>query len=492
MQHGRSQFNGRVIMKTWFGGGDMIQNMVGGRDLRSKIAEHMGRDPAELQIVTEEFEAYNHPNLQLAINEFIAVAGRSAKLLGVQGGAVNFMGTGMSEIVAQRTLVNSVGFGGAKEGPVQYTNVEINTEDKLPCVNAGLYLINDSTKLTVLLRTANAMFGGGGPQLEVLAENRVAAEEFISFIRHAVSRVNIYRGRILSVSPPQGGIEGMRGATGLKFHSVPEVARDQIILPEGLLQRIERQTVAVGQYSEALKRAKRKLKRGILLHGKPGTGKTLTAMYLASAMKDRTVLVLTGRGLGLIESSAKLARWLAPSMVLIEDVDLIAEERSMSGACVQPMLFELLNQMDGLADDCDVLFVLTTNRPEILEPALASRPGRVDQAYEIPLPDSECRRRLFDLYFDGLGNEVRNLDTFIKRTSGASAAFIAELVRKAALFAAPEGDPIVVRDKHLDEAMHELLLIGGAVTKSLLGFSQIGFTAPEQPVRVNTIADLEQ
>lgn len=458
----------------------MIPNIVGGKDLRGKIAEHMGKDPSHLQIVTEEFEQYNHPNLQLAINEFISAPGRTSNLIGVQGGTVNFMGTGMAEIIAQRTLVSTVGFGGAKEGAVQYSNVEVDADEKLACVNAGLYLIGDSHhRLTVLLRTANAMFGGGGPTVEVLAESRQAAEEFIAFIRNTIARVNVYRGKILSVSTSQNGIEGLRSGTGLKFHRVPKVSREQIILPEGLLQRIERQTVAVGQYSEALKRARRKLKRGILFHGKPGTGKTLTAMYVASAMQDRTVLVLTGRGLGLIETSAKLARWLAPSMVLIEDVDLIAEDRVSAGQCTQPVLFELLNQMDGLADDCDVLFVLTTNRPEILEPALASRPGRVDQAYEVPLPDAECRRRLFELYFEGLQVEVKNLDSFIKRTGGASAAFIAELVRKAALFAAPEGDPIVVHDRHLDEAMHELCLIGGAVTKSLLGFSQIGFSAPE-------------
>src|SRR5688572_12792394 len=61
------------------------------------------------------------------------------------------------------------------------------------------------------------------------------------------------------------------------------------------------------------------------------------------------------------------------------------------------LLFELLNQMDGLAEDADVLFVLTTNRPDVLEPALAARPGRIDQAIEIPLPDAECRRRLLEL-----------------------------------------------------------------------------------------------
>ena len=53
-----------------------------------------------------------------------------------------------------------------------------------------------------------------------------------------------------------------------------------------------------------------------------------------------------------------------------------------------PLLFELLNEMDGLSEDADVIFTLTTNRPDLLEPALAARPGRVDQATEITLPDA--------------------------------------------------------------------------------------------------------
>ena len=57
--------------------------------------------------------------------------------------------------------------------------------------------------------------------------------------------------------------------------------------------------------------------------------------------------------------------------------------------------------MDGLADDADLLFVLTTNRPDILEPALAARPGRIDQAIEVPPPDADCRRRLLELYGKG-------------------------------------------------------------------------------------------
>ncbi|HEY2159219.1 MAG TPA: AAA family ATPase, partial [Isosphaeraceae bacterium] len=170
----------------------------------------------------------------------------------------------------------------------------------------------------------------------------------------------------------------------------------------------------------------------------------------------------------------------------LEDVDLIAEERTKGGPGCAPLLFELLNEMDGLSDDSDVVFILTTNRPDLLEPALASRPGRVDQAIEIPLPDVTCRRRLFALYGRGLTSRVEDLSRFIARTDGASAAFIRELLRRAALFAADDGADIVVADRHLDSAMHDLVVQGGDLTKSLLGYrSRIGFGVAESetPIR---------
>ncbi len=74
---------------------------------------------------------------------------------------------------------------------------------------------------------------------------------------------------------------------------------------------------------------------------------------------------------------------------------------------------------------------------------------------------------------------VQDIESFVKRTAGASGAFISELIRKAALFAAPDGDPIVVKDSHLDEAMHQMIVVGGNLTKSLLGSREIGFTPSE-------------
>jgi hypothetical protein len=72
--------------------------------------------------------------------------------------------------------------------------------------------------------------------------------------------------------------------------------------------------------------------------------------------------------------------------------------------------------------------------------------------------------------------EVTDLSRFIVRTEGASAAFIREVFRRAALFAADDGEDIIVKDHHLDEAQHELVVRGGELTKSLLGFrSHFGF-----------------
>ncbi len=115
----------------------------------------------------------------------------------------------------------------------------------------------------------------------------------------------------------------------------------------------------------------------------------------------------------------------------------------------------LLNEMDGLAEDADVLFVLTTNRVEVLEPALAARPGRVDQAIEISLPDAEARRRLVELYTNQpLPADAQDL---IERLDGVAPAFIKELARRARLVElrgndSSSSDLVVALDAMLEHA----------------------------------------
>jgi ATP-dependent 26S proteasome regulatory subunit len=297
-----------------------------------------------------------------------------------------------------------------------------------------------------------------------MAPDKELAESFAHRLTRLVRHGKAFRGHVLSLG------RDCYGAINVSFHSLPKVDREQIILPEALLNRIERHTIAFSRHAGRLAAAGRHLKRGILLHGPPGTGKTYSAMYLAHRMPGRTVFLLTGAGMGSIETACSMARILEPATIILEDVDLIGTQRDHQMVDANALLFELLNQMDGLADDADILFILTTNRPDVLEPALAARPGRIDQAIEIPPPDEDCRRRLFALYSVGMTLHVERLDAFIHKMDGVSAAFIRELLRKAAVFAAMEStDVLVVKDEHIDEALAELLVAGGPLTQSLLG-----------------------
>jgi SpoVK/Ycf46/Vps4 family AAA+-type ATPase len=229
-------------------------------------------------------------------------------------------------------------------------------------------LRDGETPLATLVRGPSEHGGLPQIQIEVMAPESETAAAFLAEIHEGMRRHNVYRGQVIALGNPHGPFG--YGGTMVEFVAVPEIERDAIILPEGVLERIERHTVGFSAHAQRLLAARRHLKRGLLLYGPPGSGKTLTAMYLIGRMPGRTALILSGRSYGLVAPTCELARNLQPSTVILEDVDLVAEERGMGPLGENPLLFELLNEMDGLAEDADVIFVLTTNRPDLLEPAL--------------------------------------------------------------------------------------------------------------------------
>lgn len=125
------------------------------------------------------------------------------------------------------------------------------------------------------------------------------------------------------------------------------------------------------------------------------------------------------------------------------------------------------------------MVILTTNRPDLLEPALAGRPGRVDQAIEIPLPDDACRRRLVTLYGRGLDLEDGVAEDIVRRTDRASAAFLKELLRKMVQHALERNGTVSAQVQanpslslpDLESALDELLVHGGRLNASLLGLA---------------------
>jgi ATP-dependent 26S proteasome regulatory subunit len=234
----------------------------------------------------------------------------------------------------------------------------------------------------------------------------------------------------------------------------------------------------VARHATRLAASGQHLRRGLLLYGAPGTGKTHTIRYLLGQLPGSTVITVSGPALGKIGDACSVARTLEPALIVVEDVDLIAEDRE-SLHSQGPLLFQLLNEMDGLGSDADVTFLLTTNRADLLEEALAARPGRVDHAVELPVPDAEARRRLIELYQGRLVLDLADPDAPVRRTEGVTASFLKELLRRAALSAAdrdgpqPDGaaadGPLRVTDADMTAALDQLLDTRNQLTQALLG-----------------------
>src|SRR3954468_7908090 len=385
-------------------------------DLVVRMREHLGEDPKQLPVTTAELPMTEHANLQLALDAVLA----DAELVGYSAPHMNYQPIGLDEIVSE------FGFATIRRGPVRYSNVEVGDGRVLQCVAAGIYLtVRDGSPIALVISRGERPFGGSALRFQGISPAPEAVQATLDDVRAAMRAHNVFRGRTISLHAHDDQ------SVSVRFHALPAVAREHVILPEGTLERLERHALGIAEHAERLRAAGRHLKRGILLHGPPGTGKTLSINYLLGAMPGRTTVLLTGRGLGLIEEALAIARDLAPATVVFEDVDLVAAERTFDGSGA--ILFELLNQMEGLAEDADLLFLLTSNRPDVLEPALAARPGRIDLALDIPLPDAAARRRLLALYAGGIALDEAAERDAVERTESVSGAFVKELMRQAAL-----------------------------------------------------------
>jgi hypothetical protein len=435
----------------------MVGYQQGRSPFKARLTEHFGEDPATYPLIAETIAVYDLPNLQLALDAYLESEGREHDLIGF-GGPVDHMELSLAG------LVHDYGFGLA-EGPVRRTVVGLERGRSITCVTIGLFLVSEGEDmLAALVVQGRHGFEEAGLRLEVIAPQQAAAERFVADIRSLMHEHNVFRGKVLVL---KGADEMMGTGMSVEFPAVDPVSRDQIVLPEGVLDVIELHTVEFARHAETLRNAGRHLRRGLLLHGPPGTGKTLSTTYLISRLKGRTVVILTGAALGFVADACAIARDLQPAMVVLEDVDLVAQERTAMGFGATSLLFRLLNEMDGIGEDADVVFVMTTNRADLLEPALAARPGRVDQAVELPLPDADGRARLLDLFGLGLDMALTDRDAIVAETEGVSPAFLRELVRKAALHAAQAGSARV-EDAHFRQAL-DLLERGGPITRSMLG-----------------------
>ncbi|HEV2372231.1 MAG TPA: ATP-binding protein [Streptosporangiaceae bacterium] len=441
--------------------------------LAHTITSRLGPESASFPVASGSWPPYDQVNVQAGLDAWLAEPGREHTIVGITG--ARHSDFGLADLTQLGHWHQGLGAGSV-------------TMDSLPaapggltraCIHCAVLLITDEEGPAAVLVRAPDMHG---PVEQVMVEVSCADDargrRALDAIRRLAVEHNVFRGHVVAFGEE---VFGHRGGALLSFVERPHVSREQVILPDDVLTGVESQVLGVARHADRLRASGQHLKRGVLLHGAPGTGKTHMVRYLIGQLAQATVVLVSGSALRLVAEACSVARALQPSVVVVEDVDLIAEERGMR-AGPHPLLFQLLNEMDGLGEDLDVTFLLTTNRADLLEPALAQRPGRVDHAAMLPLPDAEARHRLIQLYQGNLELDLADTDAVLSRTEGVTASFIKELLRRAALRAAGEDGPdsgaLRVTDEHMGTALDQLLDTRSQLTRSLLGSAGQGQASP--------------
>jgi ATP-dependent Clp protease adapter protein ClpS len=423
---------------------------------------HFARVPRDQLVATSrQFPGHMRADVQVAIDRLFS------------GSARRFFG--IHEEHRYETLTFAAltrdGRGARAIAPAQYQDVDVGEGAPVKCLNNGLWLCRTGDMGYAVVLSSHREYGfEAGTRIEIAVPTGAAGAELVqrcfSELESAVNEARSYRGKILSLEADSD----YRGRSrGVMVHKLPPVQRDDLVLSEATLKLLDRNVLSFVGIRPQLRALGQSTRKGILLYGPPGTGKTHTIRYLASNLPGHTTLIIPAAQVALLAHYMNLARLLQPTMVVIEDVDLIARARDNMGPCEEILLNGLLNQMDGLKQDADILFILTTNRPEELESALASRPGRIDQAIEVPLPDEAGRKKLVQLYGRGLPLGDAIAGEAAQRTEGVSAAFIKELMRRIAQASIARDGGTTVRSDDIREALDDMFFAGGTLNAELLG-----------------------
>jgi cell division protease FtsH len=296
------------------------------------------------------------------------------------------------------------------------------------CVLDGQFLLEkNNIRLIIILGASNAV------QIEAGEKHHRLVKSFIRSIGDFLNKHNFYRGKNLNFNG------------GISFLNAGQRDWDSVILDPAMKKEIRLNTIGFLKNCAQLEKYGVPPKRGIILAGEPGTGKTIVCKALMSEADKITCIATTADGMvmgGYIPELFSVAQALSPSIIFIEDIDFIGQERHDSYRGTPPLI-SLLAEMDGIAEKNAIVTVATSNSFETLDKALSERPSRFDRVFRITRPAYQQRDELVKHISMKipLSEDVRKY--IVEETNGFTPAQIQEVLHGMVIARSALGEDIM-------------------------------------------------
>lgn len=292
-------------------------------------------------------------------------------------------------------------------------NTDYDQYENLP-VEACLLVEKGDSHFVITIHPTGVT-GSAIMQIEGLASKKDEIDRLGRGVDSMAKEQNFYRGKKLEFA-----------GRGIRFLHLPSNLWENIVLPPDSKADMKANTIDFLANQGRLARYGIPARRGILLVGEPGTGKTLLCKALMAQSRGTTGIIANAEALFLpdyISSLYDLAQDLSPCIVFIEDIDLIADERQR-----RIPLLSLLSQLDGVEEHEQIITIATTNHLEIIDKALSQRPSRFDRVIQLPRPAIEYRREFISSLSGKIPMDEVTQSYLADRTEGLTPAQIQEIV----------------------------------------------------------------